>query len=234
MLYMGSKARIAKHILPIMLKEATDNWRTTWVEPFVGGANMIDKVPKYLKRVGIDSNPHTIEALITIRDFPSSLIKDVTEDFYNEILNTDPHPVNSWIRFVCSFGGRFDNGFARNKENRRYSEKAYNNAQKQSKHLKGVQFINANYIEYSNFRNCLIYCDPPYEGTTEYKGYFDHELFWNWARYMSKNNSVYVSEYKAPNDFVCVWEGIISTGFASSRVEATNKAVEKLFTIKKV
>jgi DNA adenine methylase len=39
---MGSKNKIAKHILPIM-----SNYRTnemTWVEPFVGGANMIDKV----------------------------------------------------------------------------------------------------------------------------------------------------------------------------------------------
>ena len=42
MQYMGSKNRIAKHILPIMLAERKpDQW---WVEPFVGGANMIDKV----------------------------------------------------------------------------------------------------------------------------------------------------------------------------------------------
>ena len=38
---MGSKNRIAKEILPIMLKE---RGQRTWVEPFVGGANVIDKV----------------------------------------------------------------------------------------------------------------------------------------------------------------------------------------------
>lgn len=37
MKYMGSKNRIAKHILPIMLKEMQDKGYTTWVEPFVGG-----------------------------------------------------------------------------------------------------------------------------------------------------------------------------------------------------
>lgn len=37
MKYMGSKNRIAKHILPIMLAEAEKNNITTWVEPFVGG-----------------------------------------------------------------------------------------------------------------------------------------------------------------------------------------------------
>ena len=51
MKYMGSKRRIAKHILPIMLKKAEEINITTWVEPFVGGANMIDKVPSDFKEV---------------------------------------------------------------------------------------------------------------------------------------------------------------------------------------
>ena len=34
MKYMGSKNRLAKHILPIMLK---DRGGKPWVEPFVGG-----------------------------------------------------------------------------------------------------------------------------------------------------------------------------------------------------
>ncbi len=34
MQYMGSKNKIAKHILPIMLAERGDR---VWVEPFVGG-----------------------------------------------------------------------------------------------------------------------------------------------------------------------------------------------------
>ena len=42
MKYMGSKNRIAKHILPIILKDRKEN--QYYVEPFVGGANMIDKV----------------------------------------------------------------------------------------------------------------------------------------------------------------------------------------------
>ncbi len=38
---MGSKARIAKHILPIILKDRKDGqW---YVEPFVGGANLIEE-----------------------------------------------------------------------------------------------------------------------------------------------------------------------------------------------
>lgn len=56
MKYMGSKNRIAKEILPIMLKE---RGQRTWVEPFVGGANMIDKVQG--KRIGADLNYYLIE-----------------------------------------------------------------------------------------------------------------------------------------------------------------------------
>ena len=59
MKYMGSKNRIAKHILPIMLEHRTEGM--TWVEPFVGGANMIDKVEG--KRIGADINFYLIDAL---------------------------------------------------------------------------------------------------------------------------------------------------------------------------
>ncbi len=41
MKYMGSKARIAKYILPIMLKEVDDKNITTWIEPFVGGGGTL-------------------------------------------------------------------------------------------------------------------------------------------------------------------------------------------------
>ena len=61
MKYMGSKNRIAKHLLPIMLKEAEKHGIAKWVEPFVGGCNMIDKVPESFERVGYDLNEYIIE-----------------------------------------------------------------------------------------------------------------------------------------------------------------------------
>ena len=57
---MGSKNRIAKEILPIMLNEREER---VWVEPFVGGANMIDKVQG--QRIGADINPYLIETMTT-------------------------------------------------------------------------------------------------------------------------------------------------------------------------
>ena len=232
MKYMGSKNRIAKEILPIMLKEANDKRITTWAEPFVGGANMIDKVPNTFQRIGIDYNPHTIEALIAIRDLADKLPNSLTEDEYKQLKSGDPEPIRSWLRFVASFGGKFDNGYARENGSDETTFVGYGkrNAQKQSPNLQGVKLINGSYEEHSDFKNSLIYCDPPYEGTSSYKtGTFDHPKFWNWCRKMSLNNVVFISEYKAPDDFTCVWQGELKTNFASQRKEATHKAVEKLF-----
>ena len=44
MKYMGSKSRIAKYIVPIIQKYIDENRITTYFEPFVGGANVIDKI----------------------------------------------------------------------------------------------------------------------------------------------------------------------------------------------
>jgi DNA adenine methylase len=228
---MGSKNRIAGSILPIMLKEVELLKLTTWVEPFVGGANMVDRVPTTLARIGIDFNPHTIKALIAIRDQAQTLPERLTPEEYKVLKGADPEEITSWLRFVCSVGGKFENGYARDAKNRNYAKEGKNNALKQSPKLQGVKFIHGSYEEYSDFKNCLIYCDPPYQGTTSYKtGTFNHFKFWEWCREMSKNNVVYISEYSAPEDFICVWSGEVKTNFAFQRKGATHNAVERLYT----
>ena len=123
MKYMGSKNRIAKHLLPIMLAECEKHNINKWIEPFVGGANMIDKVPDSFERVGYDLNPHTIAALIGIRDHVDNLPSLVSEEYYNSIKNKDPHIIDSWIKYECAFGSVLGGGYARNKEGRNYAEK---------------------------------------------------------------------------------------------------------------
>ena len=234
MKYMGSKNRIAKHILPIMLKEMEEKGYTTWVEPFVGGGNMIDKVPDKYERIGCDLNEHTIAAMLAIRDFPDSLPCTVTEEEYKSIKGTPPSPIPSWIRFVCSVGGKFENGYARDKTERNYAQEGKRNALKQSPNIQTVEFLCCSYLDLTeSITNSIIYCDPPYQNTTGYKtGQFNHEEFFDWCRLMkSKGNVVFVSEYNAPEDFELVWQGEIKTNFSSTRKSATHNAVEKLFKV---
>jgi DNA adenine methylase len=218
-----------------MLEEANKRNITIWLEPFVGGANMIDKVPNTFKRIGVDYNAHTIEALIAIRDLVNELPLGISEVNYKSLKSTPPNPITSWLRFVASFGGKFENGYARedNSDETTFVSYGKRNAQKQSPLLKGVRLINKSYTEIENIKNAVVYCDPPYEGTTGYKtGAFNHVEFWQWCRETAKDNLVFISEYKAPDDFECIWEGVQSTNFASQRTKATHKATEKLFTYK--
>lgn len=59
MKYMGSKSRIARHIVPIIQEYIDKKGNGVYVEPFVGGANVIDKI-KCEYRVGADINKYLI------------------------------------------------------------------------------------------------------------------------------------------------------------------------------
>jgi len=223
MKYMGSKSRIAKELLPIILKDRKpEQW---YVEPFVGGGNMIDKVGG--KRIGADFNPYVIEALKLIRDAPESLPDHVTEDYYQELkAKKELKGLTGWVAFSCSFGAKWFGGYARG-EGRNHCAEAKRNALNQSPKLQDIIFISGSYLYLDIPKNSIIYCDPPYEGTTKYKDGFCHATFWNWVRAKSlEGHTVFISEYNAPEDFICVWEKELTTSFSTSE---SIKATEKLF-----
>ena len=233
MKYMGSKRRIAKHILPIMLEKVKENNITTWVEPFVGGANMIDKVPSNFKRIGYDINDHVIQALIDIRDRPNELFDSFSKQLRDFHKKDKAKILYSHACIVTSFGADLNGGYAREKgsDDTTFCGYGKRNAIKQSPLIQDVEFICDSY-ENLDFDNCLIYCDPPYKGTAKYKTEeFNHEKFYEWCRRQSKKNVLFISEYNMPSDFKEVWKGEIKTNFASTRKKATHNATEKLFTI---
>lgn len=233
MKYMGSKNRLAKEIMPIMLKE---RGQRTWVEPFVGGGNMIDKVQG--KRIGADINHYVIEALTAIRDCVCDLPKnnkEFTEADYKALRRSDEYKYKGYAGFAFSYGGKWLGGWSRTDKTgvkqRDYVNEAYKNALNQSPLLQGVRLLNSSYLDLSIPDNSLIYCDPPYEGTTRYKDDFNHDVFWQWCRDMSnKGHIVFVSEYNAPSDFECVWQKEIVSSLTQDT--GSKKAVEKLFKYK--
>lgn len=231
MKYMGSKNRIAKHILPIILKDREEN--QYYVEPFVGGANMIDKVDGL--RIGADSNKYVIEALIDIRDNLGLLPKnnkEFTEDMYKKLRESDEYKHKGYVGFTASYGGKWLGGWSRNKDNKRdYVAESYRNAIIQSPLLQGVTFIHSSYKDLEIPDNSVIYCDPPYENTTSYKDKFNHQEFWQWCRDMSKKgHKVFISEYNAPDDFECIWSKEIVSSLTKDT--GSKKGEEKLFIYK--
>jgi DNA adenine methylase len=204
MQYMGSKRRLAKHLLPIMLAERTpDQW---WVEAFVGGANMIEKVGG--PRIGNDNHEYLIALLTAARDgyVPPT---DISEELYRSIKNNPagyPKELVGFVGFVCSFGGKWWAGYARNARGDNYAKSGSNSLCKQALKLDGVNFTCGSYLDLVIPPNSLIYCDPPYDGTTTYSTKaFDHEEFWQWCRVKTgQGHTVFISEYNAPDDFECV------------------------------
>lgn len=57
--YMGSKSRISKDIVSIIQKYIDDNEITSYIEPFCGGCNVVDKI-KCENRIATDINPYLI------------------------------------------------------------------------------------------------------------------------------------------------------------------------------
>lgn len=234
MKYMGSKNRIAKEILPIILKDRKeDQW---YVEPFVGGANMIDKVTG--KRLGTDINEYLIKALILIRDNPYSIPDLITEDDYQNIKSLKKvDGLTGFVGFAMSFGGKWFGGYRRDvagskgdiENMKTQTRRSKENAVEQSKYLQGVVFNNVSYLNLEIPPKSIIYCDPPYYGTTKYKDGFDHVVFWDWCRKKYKEGHIiYISEYNAPDDFVCVWQKEVATTISkqSGKIDT-----EKLFTL---
>lgn len=240
MKYMGSKARIAKHILPIILKDRKPD--QLYVEPFVGGANLIDKVSG--RRVGIDNNKLVIDLLKGLQDGWTPKESYTKEDYLKAQRGENPCPIETgYISINCSYSGKVWGRYA-GKSNtaqglRDYTNEAYKNVIKQTPNLAGIGFYCGNYDEFYIEDNSLIYCDIPYKNTySEIEGYgklsFDHGAFWQWCRDMkAKGHTVFVSEYSAPDDFECVWQKEVKSSLsANGDVGGSKKSIEKLFTLK--
>lgn len=230
MVYMGSKNRIAKELIPIITKDLKPNqW---YVEPFVGGANMIDKI-EHPYKLGADNNKYLIALLEAVQN-GQELPENINKDEYIAVkTNKDNYPdwYVGFVGFVCSFRGKFFGGYSgyyttKTGIQRNYIKERINNILKQN--LDGIKLVCSSYDALDIPANSIIYCDPPYNGTTKYKDSFDSDAFWQWCRDKAKEgHTVYVSEYNAPEDFKCIWEKKINSNLGGTSKTAT----EKLFTI---
>ena len=240
MKYMGSKARFTKEILPIILKDRKPNqW---YVEPFAGGMNSICGVQG--NRIANDIHYYLIQMWRELID--GWIPKKITKEEYNEVrTNQNKYPAYfvGWVGFNCSYSGKWFGGFAGETKTkigtiRDYQTEAINNVSKQVEEMRGVVFQNESYHKLVIPPNSLVYCDPPYEGTTKYAHDFDHDFdynfFWIWVRNISKQgHKVFVSEYNAPDDFECVWQKEAKSSLSANGKIGGNKiSVEKLFMVK--
>jgi len=243
---MGSKNRIAKHILPIILKDrVAGQW---YVEPFVGGANLIDKVDG--NRIGSDNNKYLIAMWIGLQETGVIPSIEITKDIYSQARTEFNSSTNNdfsdfmigWIGWMGSANGRFFDGGYSGKSNtkigtvRDYISESVKNISKQINSVSDVNFVHSCYSNLSIPDNSIIYCDIPYKDTKQYASSknFNHDHFWEWCRSMAKiGHHVYVSEYSAPSDFECLWQGAVKSSLSSNGVFGGSvSSIEKIFTVR--
>lgn len=236
MVYQGSKSRVAKEICPIIQKAIDESNCDTFIDAFVGGANLIQHI-KCENRIGYDINPYLIALLNNLDKIPNFEVPISKEEYdtcraeWRSAQLTHPDWYIGAVGYIASFGGRFyDGGYAKDvpaSDPKRHEHRnRKNNILKQTPELIDCKFEVKDFFSL-DCTDAIIYCDPPYNGTKPYPyDNYDKEAFWNKVRELSEYNQVFISELSAPDDFKMVWHKKIknTVGLNNSLDQ-----VEKLF-----
>ena len=230
---MGGKARIARRVVAAIMQDT--NARGVWFEPFVGGGNVLEQAaPLFEKCYAADGHLD----LVLMWEHVSSgglLPEFVTRDEYQALRHADSSWLRGYAGFGASFGGKWFGGYGVSPRDGEVVRASYRSVNRQAGVFAkaGVRFTHARFGEITPPVGSVVYCDPPYAGTTAYSsmGDFDYQGFYRTLRLWAADRYIYLSEYGIPSDVNAkvIWErekrNVLEKG-DNQRV-----AIEKLFRI---
>ena len=230
---MGSKRRIAKDIIPIMVKDRKEG--QIFYDLFCGGCNLLDKVDGF--RIANDNNKYLI-ALLKEMQNDNFELPFIGEEKYKHIQkNKELYPdwLVGYVGFNLSFGAKFFGGYRRDKAGiRNYENEAQQNLKAQQNLIKDVMFMCDDYFNIDIIDDSIIYCDIPYKDSTKYSTSknFDYDKFYDWCiKKHKQGHKIFISEYNMPEDrFECVWQKEITSSLTKNT--GSKKGIEKLFIVK--
>jgi DNA adenine methylase len=236
--YHGGKKRIGNDIANVIiniynnLPENKKNKINTYCEPFCGmlgvfshillGLNEDFKLQRNLQNEAHfkfylgDTNGSVIKMWKKLKKNPDwSPPSECSKELFEELKHNGRESAEKgFIGFVWAYRSKYFISYFSNPGTGRI-EKNRNDVIKIGKLLnknkKRIKFTKNDYTQFSNIKNAIIYCDPPYSSSNQYYDdnrqqiFFNQSEFWDWVRKMSKKNIVIVSEYSAPNDFKEIW-----------------------------
>lgn len=228
MQYLGGKARIAEHIVPIILESRPK----TVVEPFCGSlwvsVELLKQDPNLVVYAS-DAHKDLVDMWIAVQQGWTPPVT-LSEEEYIQLKNASSSPLRTFAGYGCSYGGKWFGGYARRPSlNSNFAKIAHGSVMRKAKYLDRVVF------SYGDYRDAgpgdVVYCDPPYLGTTKpgTANYFNHEEFWVWVR--QQKVPVYTSEFQAPEDFSVVWEKEINLTMHATKTGSAR--VDRLFVKKR-
>lgn len=253
MKYYGGKSRLGKYLMKkivMYVNIVLDNYNfkeINYIEPFCGSLGtfkpMIDILSeKEYSRYKINYYASDINKDLILlynylkhNEIPNNLF--ISRKQYESLKTEKSSVIRAIAGIVYSYGGGWFNGYCTsvvldNGLKRNYIRESYDALNRDRKYIKLINFKHASYETcLNNIKNNdnkvlnIIYCDPPYRDTNKKYNIesFDHDLFWETMRVLSKNNLVFVSELTAPTDFKCVYTHKYSSKINKINVDRDEK-----------
>lgn len=235
MQYFGGKARLAPRIVPVLQSYVAECPAGYW-EPFCGGLNTFHKVQHDYK-VASDACEPLIRLYQHIQQYGGDSLPDhVSEAAYRSAKAGYCEPwEQAFIGFGCSFAGKWFGGYARGGEFRSYARNAKSSLKKKFETLHSASFFASTYATDITGADYpwLIYCDPPYSGTTGYSAVdrWESAPFWEWTQCRARRHVVLVSEYRCPVPHRLIAEWPHRTDIRTPKTKNQTDRVERLFQV---
>lgn len=224
MVYQGSKLLYSKEICSILNNILREKHLFHYVEPFVGGANIIDKIVAMDKKA-FDISDDLIRIFTATQGgwFPPLVCS--MEEYYLLKESKEDSVLKAYVSFAGSWSAKKWGGYAKGEGRDHYNERTRRFI-KQIPLLKHIEFKVSDYRDLC-INNSLIYCDPPYKGTLGYSsGDFDTDEFYDWCRMqLDRHNTIVISERSMPVDFREIWSK------TSNKTMSLKSKTEKLFIL---
>lgn len=230
MSYVGGKARCS-FILDILNHPAFND--VPYVEPFVGYGHVLRRVVHKSSYTASDNHQLLMCLLRAIQEH-APLPQHISRERYAELRTSSDVSVERAVAaFTYSFNGKCFAGYAPTYRRRNgrvddqvHSRRNYYALLQHSEAFKNATLTCCDYASHTP-HGAIVYADPPYQGTQGYGAPFDHGRFWHTMRLWSKHNTVLVSEYAAPTDWVCIAQASKQASLAGGNKQTVR--TERLF-----
>lgn len=233
---MGGKAKQAKYIAVPILDLARHLDNPTYYEPFCGSCAVLAQVAPAMGRSIASDNLEDL--ILLLRAVQSGWVPPdtMTRQEWEALKIAEPSALRGWAGIAASYRGKWFTSYGvmahgddpEHPGYRNYLAEAQRSILKRAKSfVPSVSFEVIDYREVSPEPGSIIYADPPYRGTANYRGQaFDHIEFWQTVRKWAEDCFVFVSEYEAPDDWTPILQLDRSVSFA---IGANFTAKEYLF-----
>ena len=222
--YHGGKKRIGERLAQVIVETSIEieNFKIRgYCEPFGGMLSVYKHIPYLFEEKGLgnleylagDTNESVVEMWKAAQIGWKPPSETCSKKKFEKLKSSNScTALKGFVGHAYTFRGVFFDGYFLHPKSRRANNRT--DVIETSRELHDVGFFTGPYTQFGDLRGFVIYCDPPYEGTScryyDGKGYknrlaFDNKSFWDWCCKMSRENIVFVSEYAAPTGYEKVY-----------------------------